>query len=357
VNLTTGAKLFGQSVVFEFDQDVSSTLTADDLTITKVGDETFSTGALSLQYFNDTTTQKYVARFTFPNVAGGVRAGILPEGNYRATLSAGDVRWDGHAMAEDITVNFFFKSADPNRDRGTNIADLSIINSPINFNHTGKPYTQGNVNYDPDGNVNIQDYGYFNTIPFNSVLAPPSASSAEVAVSVLRMNEVLLGWVDDVDGESGWRVQMSEDGQNFNWMHNVGANEESYRVIGLQDGKRYWFRIRAYSDPTSNPNGPNTAYTPKRDATTPLWSPTDLNFTWDQETLELSWAAVPGTTATTAIIERSTDLYNWTSVEQTISDDDFVDSGLVKDQVYYYRVRFKNSIIESGSTFAVVVGV
>src|SRR5205085_361103 len=109
---------------------------------------TVPSGSIAVSYDSGSNT----ASFTFP----GYASGILPDGNYHATLPAGSVTDSaGNPLATDYNLDFFFLTADANHDRSVNTLDFNSL--VASFNATGKSFSQGNFNYD-----NVVD-----TIDFN----------------------------------------------------------------------------------------------------------------------------------------------------------------------------------------------
>ena len=80
--------------------------------------------------------------------------GVLPDGNYRATLPAGSISdLAGNPMTADYTFDFFVLAGDANHDRVVDINDLSTLAS--NWQSVGKVFSQGDFNY--DGTVDAKD--------------------------------------------------------------------------------------------------------------------------------------------------------------------------------------------------------
>jgi serine protease AprX len=92
--------------------------------------------------------------------------------------------------------------------------------------------------------------------------APPAAPSGLKAAAASK-SQINLTWADNANDETGFSVESSTDGVNFTLAQNVGVNAKSYSWTGLSAGKKYYFRVRAYSA------GGNSAYTAVAYATTP----------------------------------------------------------------------------------------
>ncbi len=131
-----------------FNEDVGASLNVADLVL-----QNLTTGTtvpaenLSLNYSTATRT----ATFTF----SGYPQGILPDGNYRATLPAGSVTdAGGNALAGDFALDFFFVQADASRDGIVNLTDFDIL--AANFGQSPRVFTDGDFNY--DSIVNLLDF-------------------------------------------------------------------------------------------------------------------------------------------------------------------------------------------------------
>jgi hypothetical protein len=94
----------------------------------------------------------------------------LPDGNYRATLPAGNVldTTNSPILTTDLTIDFFVLAGDANRDRMVDIQDLGILS--MNWQGSGKLFSQGDFNY--DGKVDAADLGILSTNWQKSLSAP-----------------------------------------------------------------------------------------------------------------------------------------------------------------------------------------
>jgi len=153
-----------QNLVYVFSEDVSASLAAGDLTLKNVTTNTVVPAA-SIHVDYSAATKR--ATFTFPGFVGGV----LPDGNYHASLTNGSVTdVAGNALAADAGVDFFVLGGDANRDRAVDFNDLVVLAQ--NYNTTGKTYAQGDFNY--DGKVDFNDLVIL-AQRYNTSLAAPAA--------------------------------------------------------------------------------------------------------------------------------------------------------------------------------------
>jgi extracellular elastinolytic metalloproteinase len=166
-----------QSITMTFDDNVSASLAVADLVLHNNTTNTdINSADIALAYDGGTNT----ATFTFPGLPGG----ILPDGDYTATLlSAGVTDAAGNPLDGDgngtiggnHSLSLFFLNGDANRDRTVNLADFNIM--VANFGGPGN-FGQGDFTY--DGTVNLGD---FNVIAsqFGKTVAPAAASTGGMA--------------------------------------------------------------------------------------------------------------------------------------------------------------------------------
>ena len=150
----------GHDLVFDFAEDVTGVDAATVVTV-----EDLDTGELHDAAFVGYDPITHAATFRLDS--------LLPDGNYRATLSAdGIADAVGNAMAVDATLDFFVLAGDFNRNRAVNTQDLLTVLQ--NFG-TQQTYSLGDANY--DGTVNTQD---LLTVlqKFGVVLPPPAAAGS-----------------------------------------------------------------------------------------------------------------------------------------------------------------------------------
>jgi hypothetical protein len=170
-----------QRLVYTFSEDVGGALTRDDLTLQR--DRRFTTDPLPPPVPTASTLLVYesasrVATLTFPGLTGGV----LPDGNYAATLAAAGVTdLAGNPFIGTATFDFFVFAADANHDRQVNFADLVTLAQ--NYNTSGKTFPQGDFDY--NGSVDFADLvmlaqRYNTSLPQNPT-PPPAAVAAAIA--------------------------------------------------------------------------------------------------------------------------------------------------------------------------------
>ena len=163
--------LYDQSppgVSFTFDEGV--TIDPSALTVRNL-----ATGAVEPVAFLQYLVGPHTATFRF--------AAALPNGNYRATLSAAAVSDAASKhLAADATLDFFSLQGDVNRDRTVGFADLLIIAQ--NYGASSATYAQGDL--DGDGLVGFSDLLILAQNYGESVPPPTAAGVVNHAPSHLR---------------------------------------------------------------------------------------------------------------------------------------------------------------------------
>src|SRR5207253_1427333 len=56
---------------------------------------------------------------------------------------------------------------------------------------------------------------------------------------------LLLGWQDNSDNETSFKIKRSTDGVNFSQIDTVGANVTAYSDTTITAGTRYWYELLA----------------------------------------------------------------------------------------------------------------
>ena len=146
-----------QRVTVRFSENVSASLSADDLLLFNLTTgQTVPSGNVTVAY--DALANEAV--FTFP----GFTDGILPDGDYRATLAAANVTdAAGNPLAADLVLEFFFRQGDANHDGEVNFDDYVLIDNGFNNGLSG--FGNGDFNY--DGAIDFDDYVLID-LAFNS---------------------------------------------------------------------------------------------------------------------------------------------------------------------------------------------
>jgi hypothetical protein len=156
--------------MFTFNQSVATSIDSSDVVIRNL--ETNVTYPIGDVFYDPPTRRAGYA------VAGGV----LPDGNYRATLLAGSVRdASNNPLAADYSFDFHMLAGDANRDRKVDITDLGVLATNWQAADADVTFSNGDFNYDHV--VDITDLGILATnwqkdLPLASAPGLKSASSA-----------------------------------------------------------------------------------------------------------------------------------------------------------------------------------
>jgi hypothetical protein len=136
---------------FTFNDNVSASLGTNDIVLENLTTgQTIPSSQLTLSYDGGTNT----ATFSYTGNGSGI-TGVLPDGNYRATLlAAGITNPGGTPLAANHVFNFFFLRGDANHDATVNLLDFNILAS--NFGQSPRNFSQGDFNYDTV--VNLLDF-------------------------------------------------------------------------------------------------------------------------------------------------------------------------------------------------------
>ena len=80
----------------------------------------------------------------------------------------------------------------------------------------------------------------------------PTAPTDLTAAAASR-SQINLTWTDTSGNESGFRIERSTNGTNFQQLVTVGANVTSFANTGLSRDRTYSYRVRAYNSVGSSP--------------------------------------------------------------------------------------------------------
>lgn len=137
------------SLRVEFSEPVAPSFSIDDFTLKNLTTNT------TLDNFSLTTTFE-VAKDNFVVTFDSFAGRVLPDGNYRLTIPAGNIRdAANNPMAADLAYDFFVLAGDANRDRKVDFNDLVVLAQ--NYNTVDRTFAEGNFDYSADGVVDFND--------------------------------------------------------------------------------------------------------------------------------------------------------------------------------------------------------
>jgi ELWxxDGT repeat protein len=170
----------------------------------------------------------------------------------------------------------------------------------------------------------------------------PAAPSALTA-TVVTGGEIRLGWQDNSDKESGFRIERSSS-PSFSTIDQtvtVLPDVSEYDDQGLAYNTTYYYRVAAYnaggsSAPASTSQTTNSIPLRPTGATAVPATATAITFTWtDNADNEQGYTVQRSTSPTFASVDLSVSLAPGTT--------SFADTGLANDATYYYRVWAYNA--------------
>ena len=83
-----------------------------------------------------------------------------------------------------------------------------------------------------------------------TVIAPPTTPTNLVATSGAK--QINLTWSFAGSGISGFKIERSTNGKSYSQIATVGAATTSYLDTGLRSGRKYYYRVRAYTGSTNS---------------------------------------------------------------------------------------------------------
>ncbi len=260
-------------LVYSFDTNVQASLTKTDFDIfDQKRSAPIASAGTSLSY--DGAENRATLSFDGVNNPSqwGARVGLLADGNYDAILAAAAVTPN---LTADHTLPFFFYQADiVNGDRTVNIDDWTTLAANLGVGNT---YSQGDLNY--SGAIDLDDFTILAT-RFGSTLKAPLTSAYGIQVGNQTVSSLTVEWTAPewpVGQPDGYRIWRSEDGIHFAQLDGVdiphvsGTNSYAWQDNNLIDGKKYWYRVRAYTHADGS-----SATTAKAWGVTTLRPPTDV---------------------------------------------------------------------------------
>jgi titin len=174
-------------------------------------------------------------------------------------------------------------------------------------------------------------------------LAP--AAPSHLTVNTVSHKRIDLSWSDNSSDEAGFKIErkIPQGGTGvFAEIAALGANVESYVDSSLAASTEYFYRVRAH-----NADGAS-GFTNEANATTfsaPLMAPSNLTAQAASPTrITLAWADNSSSETGFKIERKLSAAANYTLIATTGANvTSFVDTGLVDNTKYFYRLRAFNS--------------
>jgi hypothetical protein len=183
--------------------------------------------------------------------------------------------------------------------------------------------------------------------------ATPPQAPGNLNASPMSDDQINLQWTDNSSDESGFQLEQSTDGANWNAIATVGAGTSTYADNGLTASTTYYYRVRAYNSGGSS-NWSNTVSGQTLLAPLPPSSPNPLSATAvSGNRVDLAWTNVGNENGYR--LERSPDGSAYTLIANPSADENiYNDTDLAPNTTYYYRVVAFNGGGESATANASV---
>lgn len=194
-------------------------------------------------------------------------------------------------------------------------------------------FSNGTKSYWTGVYYNGTNYYYAGLITITRTPVNPTSPNPPSTVSTsLSGNNIDVSWSSSTGATGGYKVYMSTDGGNYNFMKSTTST--SYTFSTGNPGSNYCFKIAACNSTCSNMSSASSCKTIPNSIV--CNSPTGLSNTVNTTSATVSWDAM--TNATQYELRYRQDGYtNWTTTYPTTTS--YTISPLVNNTTYYYDVK------------------
>lgn len=92
----------------------------------------------------------------------------------------------------------------------------------------------------------IDDLGATSTsAAVNIIVNPPPPTPSDLVARAMSSTRIRLRWVDNVNDETGFKIERSKNGKPFKEIGSVGPNVTRFASTDLQPGVKYFYRVQA----------------------------------------------------------------------------------------------------------------
>ena len=174
----------------------------------------------------------------------------LPDGWYESVLLANQTSSGSGPLAEDYSSTFFALTADADHSGSVEGDDYFYLDSNAQQQLPG--YHNGDFNY--DSAITQADYDLLSA-NMGKVLIPPPTAPNSVDTMMDGPNSIFVMWsLPEAIDADGVRIYRSTDGGvNYTLRHTIEGTEiNAWTDDGLEEGTKYSYRIRAFTEAAGN---------------------------------------------------------------------------------------------------------
>ncbi|MEW5766397.1 MAG: fibronectin type III domain-containing protein [bacterium] len=237
------------------------------------------------------------------------------------------------------------------RTATTSFADIDTVSAnTTSYSHTGLS-TNTTYYYQIRAFNAIGVSGYSSTAEATTYDNPPTAPTGLV-LSGVTANKIDFNWTDNSNNEAGFEIERKTETQpSYSLIDTVGAGVTNFSNTGLDPNTHYYYRVRAWSVNIAGDKN-WSPYSNAADTTTldiPPNAPSGLRATPNSSSqITLDWTD-NSNNETGFKIERRTAATSFTEIGASSANvNQFIDTGLSPNTIYYYQVRAYNNAGNSG---------
>lgn len=204
-----------------------------------------------------------------------------------------------------------------------------------------------------NGYANIENYAFSITAAYPYIKNPSNLTATSQ-----QKTTITLAWTDNADNETGYIIEMSQDGKTFKELERLAANTTAYTATGLTPQTAYYFRLRAYGadgllSPYSNvlttetlgdAAAPNASVNPSPAVGERVGIASgELTLSWDNDTKNYDGQVIYS-------VLMGTDADNLKTIGTTTAKTLTYSQPLTANTTYYWRVDARNNVGKTQGT-------
>ncbi|KQS34059.1 fibronectin type III domain-containing protein [Dyadobacter sp. Leaf189] len=186
----------------------------------------------------------------------------------------------------------------------------------------------------------------FSNVAEATTLDVPPAKPADLTATTISSNQINLQWKDQSDNETGFELERSGNGSDFQKIADLNENATTFENRDLQPATKYWYRVR------SRNNSGISGFSNVASATTPdvvPVTPGRLNATAvSYQQIDLTWEDLSGNEKGFQLewSDNGTSFTKLADLGENVKN--YQHKGLKSETRYYYRIRAVNAVGASG---------